>query len=130
MEEGISSGKIIIEQIETAIKLFNEGKYISATTLAGAAEEIIGKRLEFFDEENVLSELAKKYSNPTEVINRANYARNSFKHIDVEKPWSFEMNVRGEAWDMVNRAIGNYWLLKQEMTPLMSEFYGLSVQRF
>ena len=50
--------KIAKEQLETALRLYFEQRdYYSAITLAGAAEEILGKMLNHNGEENLLNSL-------------------------------------------------------------------------
>jgi Na+-translocating ferredoxin:NAD+ oxidoreductase RnfE subunit len=57
--------EIAIEQLEIALDLFLSGKsYVSALTLAGAAEEIFGKATEIKGIKNSLQEQFEFYHQP------------------------------------------------------------------
>lgn len=56
---------LAIEQLEIALSLFLEGRsYVSALTLAGAAEEILGKAVKIEGIENSLQESYRVYCRP------------------------------------------------------------------
>ena len=138
-------------QLDTAIRLYLECEdYYSVITLAGASEEILGELLpdgthafgifnkifvkaqqllrgqpsdadaEKADEnsEKALDADAEK-ADEKWVKDRSNYARNWLKHLK-SKTHSFD--AKQEAFDMVNRAIDNYWRLNEDLTPLMRRF--------
>ena len=108
---------IAIRQLETALRLYFEGEdYYSVITLAGAAEEILGKLLIYCGGENSLNSLKEaaraihevlygQKLKDSEVSDLANAARNAVKHWSPEKPKVFEFDARGEAKDMLGRAI-------------------------
>lgn len=54
------------------------------------------------------------------IADRANSARNSLKHIGETD--IIEFDLESETRDMHNRAIDNYWLLEQALTPAMERF--------
>ena len=121
-------------QLETALRLFAEGKdFASVITLAGAADEIFGKFLVAAGRENSLESLKrsvgeihmKLYGEPTpprQIADRANRARNSLKHWDQGDPEIIKLDLRVEACDLLYRAIDNYWALEAKLTPAMEEF--------
>lgn len=62
--ETLNKIDLAIEQLETALFLFLEHKnYVSALTLAGAAEEILGKAAKIKGIENSLQESYRIYEN-------------------------------------------------------------------
>lgn len=134
MYEKLNKLDIAVTQLEIAIELFfNNGSLIAVTTLAGAAEEILGRYLESKGEETALSErvrivcfLHKKRCGMSPkhkpIKMRANLAKNSFKHMDLENDFEINIDVKDEATDMRNRAIDNYWKLTQCLTPAMARY--------
>ena len=125
---------IALRQLETALRLYFEGEdYYSVITLAGAAEEILGKLLICRGDENSLSALKRAAAavhevflsqtpKDSEISERANAARNAMKHWSPDKPKVIEFDVREEAKDMLNRATDNYYDLTGSFSPLMTRF--------
>lgn len=121
-------------QLETALRLFNEGEdFASVITLASAADEIFGKFLASSGRDNSLEILKKAVAaihqklygepiDPSEIASRANRARNNLKHWDKGQPQIVKLDLAQEARDMVFRAIDNYWALKETLTPAMERF--------
>lgn len=129
--------EIAIEQLEVALKLFlNEGSYVSALSLAGAAEEILGKALKIDGVENSLQELYKNYQRPglewisppktwkEFTTDGKNRVRNAVKHLSDAKDLTFEADIEDEAIWMLVRATDNYNRLGFKPTELMHEFDG------
>lgn len=144
----ISYEEIVLEQIEDAIQSFYYGHYVSATTLAGAAEEILGKILKDSGKENALGVNQKYiYRNlpEKEVADRLNFPRNTYKHFMKVGPPSVrineaiatktvlcfpktgnELDIKEEAEDMIMRAIANYeGALGKNITAIMDAFWNL-----
>jgi hypothetical protein len=125
---------LALTQLETALRLFFEGSdFASVVTLAGAADEIFGKLLSAAGRENSLESLKKAVAaihqrlygepgNPTEIASRANRAKNSLKHWDIGQPLIVRLDLEQEAKDMLFRAIDNYWMLKETLSPAMERF--------
>lgn len=125
---------LALAQLETALRLFFEGSdFASVVTLAGAADEIFGKLLSAAGKENSLESLKKGVAaiyqrlygepgNPTEIANRANRAKNSLKHWDIGQPLIVKLDLEQEAKDMLFRAIDDYWMLKETLSPAMERF--------
>ena len=125
---------LVLQQLQTALRLYFEGSDLaSVITLAGAADEVLGKLLDASGQPSSLETLKtavlaiheKLYGeagNPKHIADRANNARNSLKHWDEGQPTIICLDLAQEASDMLFRAIDNYWLLKQELTPEMERF--------
>jgi len=125
---------LALVQLETALQLYFDGRdFASVITLAGTADEIFGKLLGASGRESSLASLTKAvmaihqklYGEaiaPREVADRANRARNNLKHWDVGDDLIVKLDLPEEARDMLNRAIDNYWTLKQNLTPSMERF--------
>ena len=130
---------VALEQLETALRLFEVGEeYFSVITLAGAAEDIIRKQCEAKKIETSLASLQKaateihKLLCPDEAhdekalkkqfADRANYARNKIKHINPSVEPFLIVDPAQEASDLLNRAIDNYYALEQNLTPAMRVF--------
>lgn len=117
----LTAEKIAEHQLITALRLWNEEDYLSALTLAGAAEEILGKRLRAigrtpsFDQiKNDIVALAKQHGDTdpnTEklVAELLNQTRNELKHYAGNESLSFDL--MSDAAEMLERAIANYHLL-------------------
>ena len=130
---------IALRQLETALRLYFEKEdYYSVITLAGAAEEVLGKLLKEDGHENSL-DTRKKATRaiserlwgeaPTEkrVATRANGARNRLKHWSPGQPQSVEFDAVEEAKDMLDRAIDNYYELTSKLTDAMQRFQNMHV---
>jgi hypothetical protein len=113
--------EIALIQLRRAIQLFNNGDFICSITLAGAAEEILGKLalnrrgynaldgdLNFFDD---LSQMLKK-KKPTKenVFSVLNRVRNELKHHNSDLNKHIEADFEFEAQCLIDRAIRNYWI--------------------
>ena len=125
--------EIAIQQLETAIRLFQERKDpFSVITLAAAAEEILGRYVEASGKTNSLQVLRdaalaiqqiEGNENPISVVDRANYARNNLKHLNLNRPeHCVFIDEWQEAEDMLARATDNYWLLENCFSPLIEDF--------
>ena len=124
---------IALTQLESALRLFREGDdYFSALTLAGAAEEILGDLRRSRGQQNALDDLTSgavlihkhlfgEEAGAKEFATSANRARNALKHLDAGGH-TITLDIRDEAKDMLERAIGNYWRLEESLTPAMRLF--------
>jgi len=128
---------IALAQLETALRLFRDGgDLFSVITLAGAAEEILGDLVKKQGRDNSLASLKKAAAaihklatgetfdekDLKRVGDRANSARNAVKHLDAVSAPTITMDVREEAVDILTRAVDNYWLLENSVTPAMTAF--------
>ncbi|WP_339775195.1 hypothetical protein [uncultured Methylophaga sp.] len=128
---------LAIEQLEMAISLFlQEHSYVSALTLAGAAEEILGMAVKIEGIENSLHESYRLYCNPElSWLNPPktwkdyttlgkNRVRNAIKHLSNVDDLSFDADIQEEALWMIVRATDNYRRLGFTPTELMHQFDG------
>lgn len=124
------------EQLETALRLYFEQRdFYSVITLAGAAEEILGKMLNHNGGKHLLdslvaaavdlSKLDGHEVTAKEIWNYANYARNRSKHFGIDME---DFDEREEAKDLLIRAIDNYSSLTGDCTESMSKFDQMHVK--
>lgn len=114
---------VACQQLETALRLFFETEeFFSIITLAGAAEEILGGHLKIRGDTTSLESLVKgavritealsgKPSEPKAIRKIANHTKNSSKHMDGRTDVEFRANPKGDAIDILNRAVDNYYSL-------------------
>ena len=133
-EQTYDKRDIALTQLESALRLFREGDdYFSALTLAGAAGGILGDLLRLRGRQNALDDLISgavlmhkhlfgEEAGAKEFANRANRARNALKHLEAGGFPTITLDIRDEAKDMLTRAIDNYWLLEESLTPAMGLF--------
>lgn len=116
-------------QIDTAIELFLSDKdFLASLTLAGAAEDILGKFLDRKGEKSMLQNLHEWYQQTSgdpieygEFAKKANFTRNSLKHATNAAEDELEV-FRWEAVQMLMRALYNYKVLVGEPTEKMLAF--------
>ncbi len=125
---------LAVEQLDVALCLFLEkNSYVSALTLAGAAEEIFGKALSHQKKQTVLQykyevvEPVHKllYRKPlpwTEYIADENRARNAAKHMATPNDSLLIIDLEGAALWMLVRACHNFDRLDLPRTARMIEF--------
>ena len=114
------------------LRLWGEGEnFFSVITLAGAAEEKFGKCVKAAGKDNSLQSQKQAFAvvyrylfdedpDEKEIAQRLNYAKNSSKHFSQGK--TVTLDVEEEAKEMLIRAIDNYWLLEESLTPVMEAF--------
>ena len=121
MPKGLEKKDIAITQLRKAIQLFNAKDFICAATLAGAAEEILGKIAKkrsgtsaLEGESHFWDQLATVVNKPMpdrkKVIAVLNRTRNELKHNDSGENLFFETDFEFEAQCLIDRAIKNFWL--------------------
>ncbi|WGO96685.1 hypothetical protein QFX18_11570 [Saccharophagus degradans] len=136
----ISSEKIALEQLETAIRLYEDSEeYISVITLAGAAEEILGKACREKGIRTALEDVQHnfylyrklKFGNCADeekkkserfISDNENYARNKAKHVNPVVEPTLHFSAQDEARGLLNRALSNWWALGKPYTPSMLKF--------
>jgi len=121
-------------QLETALRLFDEGQdLISVITLAGAAEEMFGQLLRERGDcseldshieaaRAIYSNLFKEQVGAKVFADRANRARNLLKHHTPGQASTVTIDLFEEATDMLDRAVSNYWQLEETLTEAMRLF--------
>lgn len=134
---------VACEQLETALRLFFEGRELfSVITLAGAAEEILGAHLKVEGKPTALDELVKGAvrisaalsgapSTPKDIRTVANRPRNASKHMDGQSDSTLQVYLKRDAADLLNRAVDNYYQLMEHFdlpeTELVAKFNNYRV---
>ncbi|MBX6331052.1 MAG: hypothetical protein IRY91_04305 [Gemmatimonadaceae bacterium] len=125
---------IALEQLETALRIFKEGRdYFSVITLDGAADEILGCLARSKDWKSAVDSLVETAASLSQYMHdeggdarwfrdRANRARNALKHLNANEGPTIALDPVEEAIDMLNRAIDNYWELEHALTENMAQF--------
>jgi hypothetical protein len=126
--------ELAVEQLEIALSLFLEKQsFVGALTLAGAAEEILGKTLQRKAEQNSLDWKyentrwwhAKLYGKPLsngEFADNENRARNAAKHIGCANDMTVTVDLEDAALWMIVRAYDNFERLQLPRTMKMLDF--------
>ena len=130
----LSAEQIAEKQVLAALRLWDAEDYVSAITLAGAAEEILGKRLRACGKEpsfdNVknaiirLSERLGKSDPKTErvVTELLNSTRNELKHYAGDE--ALEFDLYEDSIELLERAITNYMILTGVIHDEMISLWG------
>jgi hypothetical protein len=130
----LSAEAIAEHQLLASIKLWLEQDYLSALTLAGAAEEILGKRLRklgvepsFEQMKNIIVMLARNDGDTDPNLDRLvgemlNNTRNELKHYAGDQSLSFDL--REDCQEMLERALGNYQALTGNILAEAMHFWG------
>ncbi len=122
MEKKYSKIDLAREQLDCAIRLFLEGKYVPSLTLAGAAEEILGKALRHCNVPNALDQRwnasapihAALYGKELlwkNFADKENYGRNALKHMRSPCEQDVIFDPEDAAVWMLVRAYENHELL-------------------
>ena len=116
-------------QLTEAINLFVSEKFLCALTLAGAAEEILGRLALMEGQSSAIQASAAKILELKDKLGLTalisvtekslfqswNAARNTVKHHDKSDPDSVVINSCDEAYWMIRRALANANLVKLEI---------------
>jgi hypothetical protein len=133
-EQTYSKVDLAVEQLGVALRLFLDEKgYASALTLAGAAEEILGKALEhrgrtnsmqwqYEAEAEVFRLLHGRPMKWSEFADERNQARNALKHMRAADEATLTADLEEAAVWMLVRACDNYNRLGLEPTDDMRRF--------
>jgi len=133
-EETYEKLDIACQQLNTAIDLFFEGvNHFSVITLAGAAEEILGRYMELVGKQSSLDGIVKgtalvhKHLYGEDLPHkefkfRANMARNSIKHLDSDEDLNVTFDSKEEMIDMLVRATDNYFGLEIPESDQVQKF--------
>jgi hypothetical protein len=124
--------EIAKRQLLHANELFcAEKNIVSAITLAGAADEVLGKLVERNGAINALDQEVKDQcemfesffghtADPKIFRELENYARNHLKHIGSEE--TVELDLEQRAVDLIERAVKNYQKLYPGPMPEFTKF--------
>ncbi len=123
---------VAVKQLETAIDLFvDRGDYISAITLAGAAEDILGTLVKRKGARPAVDELCSSLiakhvptADPRHIRDKyLNKPRNSLKHANRLKEDAIEIEVEAEAISMIARALSNLLTLERSVPYNAEKFF-------
>ena len=122
--------EIAKRQIDVAIDLLgSDGDYLAIITLAGAAEEILGKLIQ---RQNKLAMVDRLKEIDRELTGEKTYKifnkeingiRNALKHANNLNEDEIEVEL-DDAMSMLSRAVANYVLLGQSASPNIIWFYN------
>jgi len=125
---------IVKEQLDDAISLFERGSFVSALTLAGAAEETLGKMLSHSGKQNYLdfkSQVFKPLRTWLHGIPLSDFIRDEdgallavTRMASTSTP-SITLDLEDAAHSMIVRALYNYDQLGLPRTARMLEFETL-----
>ena len=125
---------LAVEQLDVALELFLEKRsYVSALTLAGAAEEILGTAAVLAGEKPILRHhydtlapyhqlLHREPLEWKDYANMENFSRNVSKHMDSGTEDHVEFDTEISALRMLVRACANYDSLGLPRTERMCAF--------
>ncbi len=125
MEHTVSKVDVALVHLRTAIQLYNINNFISAITLAGAAEDILRNlaekksgRSSAIDEKIFVDQLASYLEKPKpsfeKVLRSRNRLKNELKHNDNGEDSLIREDFRFEAETFILGAIKNYALITGE----------------
>ena len=125
----IRKSEIARNHIEAAIDLYRSGgDRACIVTLAGAAEEVLGKLVSRQGKKNVIAGLAEAATRdgssltPVQLSRLINRTRNALKHANDIDEDEIEIHP-DEATAMLTRGMINYMQLTGAFSPKMHEFY-------
>jgi hypothetical protein len=125
---------LAFELLDEAIRQFLDRRaFTCALSLAGAAEEVLGKTVELRGGESSMAQRVKDHlmiynafgaSKLTEKQSkwRQNFAKNAIKHLDGVNDEEITLDLEDEAIDMLNRAVHNVILLQLPYTNEIRRF--------
>ena len=130
----LTAEEIAERQLLAALKLWHEQDYLSSLTRAGAAEEILGKRMRrlgmepSFDQmKAIIVALARQDGDTTPNLDRVvgdmlNNTRNELKHYAGDESLSFDF--RSDCQELLERALGNYQALTGNVLGEAMDFWA------
>ena len=121
MKHSASKIDIALIQLRTAVQLYNKGNYISALTLAGASEEILGQIAKSKSGTNALNDdkvwtdqiadyFKKQRPALKKIANVRNRVKNEVKHNDTGNNDEIKHDFKFEAETFILAAKRNYEL--------------------
>jgi hypothetical protein len=132
---------IAIQQLSDAAKLYEKGRYVSALTLAGASEEILGKiakkrigsnqlqhEIEYL--KTVYKHFNRSLPSKEDIIKQINKIKNEVKHNDTGENLWVEADFENEFVLIFMRAVKNYFDAYKEIPKdkkIMNLFVDLAL---
>ncbi|WP_180130395.1 hypothetical protein [Rhodoferax sp. BLA1] len=126
--------EIAEHQLLRALQMWSEEDYISCITLAGAAEEILGKRMRklglepsFDNLKSTIVLLARHCGDTSENIDKLvaemmNQTRNELKHYAGDE--AIEFDFKSDAEELLERAVSNYTSLTGNFPDQVMNFWS------
>jgi hypothetical protein len=122
MRTQVSKIDIALIQLRTAVQLYNKKNYISAITLAGASEEILGQIANIrsgtnalLDDKIWIDQIADYFKKPRPAFSRVaksrNKIKNELKHNDTGQDIKVDFDFKFEAEEFILGAIRNHELV-------------------
>lgn len=130
----LDAESIAERQLLAALQLAAAENWIPAITLAGAAEEILGKRLRklgrppsFDSMKAAVLEIAKQVGGDEpglekDIADLINLTKNELKHYSGDELIEFDLEQDGV--EILERAIANYEMLTGTVLPEMLQFWA------
>ena len=130
----LSALEIAEQQLLGALQMWHAEDYISCVTLAGAAEEILGKRMRklglepsFDNIKEAVVRLARHLGESSPDVDKTvadllNQTRNELKHYAGDE--KLEFDLRADAEEMLERAISNYTGLTGKFPEAVLNFWA------
>lgn len=126
--------EIAEHQLLSALRMWSAGDFISCITLAGAAEEILGRRMRklglepsFDNLKESIVRLAKHFGSTSPntdklVAELMNQTRNELKHYAGDEVLEFDL--KADAEELLERAISNYTSLTGHFPEEVLNFWS------
>ena len=126
--------QLAVEQLDLAIELFlSHRSDVAALTLAGAAEEILGKAVNRIGGQSALEQTHETLALTSRILrgvelkynsvaDEENYARNSVKHLREGEDATVTTDIHRAAQSMIVRACTNYGRLDLPWTDPIKSF--------
>lgn len=130
----LTAEEIAEQHLLMALRLWQEDALIPCITLAGAAEEILGKRLRALGREptydnlkRTIIQISTRFSGSDQhlegiVGTLLNQTKNDLKHYSDEHP--IAIDLREYAEEILERATSNYVLLTNNILPEIVSFWS------
>jgi hypothetical protein len=130
----LTADEIAERQLLSALHMWSAGDYISCIALAGAAEEILGKRMRklglepsFDNLKEAIVRLAKQFGDTSPNTDRLvaelmNQTRNELKHYSGDDVLEFDL--KSDAEEMLERAISNYTTLTGKFPDQVLKYWS------
>ena len=121
-------------QLMAALRMWKARDYLCAITLAGVAEEILGKRLRrvgiepsFDNMKAAVLKIAGQSESEDPYLEKdvallINKTKNQLKHYSGDEV--LEIDLRKDAEEILDRAIANYQMLNSQIPPEMINYWS------
>ena len=140
----LSADEIAEIQLLASIEVYGQKNYVAAITLAGAADEILGKRLRQIGKESAFGDIKRSVLSIMEVLPETeedsepvetgeadkalsfliNQTRNELKHYSGDQPLEFD--IRADASEMIDRAIANFMTLHDVTLSEFIDYWAMA----